>query len=54
MAFRCGVGPPTHLKVFNPEIFLSKGRTRTTNGAEIKGRAIQGLPFLEIHNVCKH
>jgi hypothetical protein len=35
-----------HLKVFNPEIFLSKERTGTKNGAETDGRAIQGLPRL--------
>ena len=35
-------------------MFLSKGRTRTTNGAETKGRDIQGLPYLGIHHNCRH
>jgi hypothetical protein len=30
----------THLKVFNPEIFLSKRKTGTKNGAETEGGAI--------------
>jgi hypothetical protein len=38
------MGPPTHLKVFNPEMFLSKGNTGTKNGAETVGRAIRELP----------
>ena len=48
------MGLPTHLKVFNAEMFLSKGRTGTKNGTETEGRAIQGLPHLGIHNVCRH
>jgi hypothetical protein len=36
-------------KDFNPEMFLSKGRTGTKNGAGTEGRAIQGLPHLGIH-----
>jgi hypothetical protein len=24
-----GMGPPLHLKIFNPEIFLSRGKTGT-------------------------
>jgi len=45
---------PTHLKVFNPEMFLSKGRTGTRNEAETERRAIQGLPYLGIHPVCRN
>jgi hypothetical protein len=45
------MGPPTHLKVFNPEMFLSKGRTK--NRTETEGRAKQGLPQLGIHHATK-
>jgi hypothetical protein len=37
---------PIHLKVFYPEMFLSKERTGTKNGRETEGRAIRGLPHL--------
>jgi hypothetical protein len=33
--------PPTHLKIFNPELFLSKGNIGTKNGAETEGKALQ-------------
>jgi len=49
-----GMGTPIHLKVFTPTMFLSKGRTGTKNRAETEGRAIQGLPHLRIHHVCRH
>ena len=32
-----GMGPPAHLKVFNPDMVLSKGRTETKIGAGTKG-----------------
>jgi hypothetical protein len=35
---------PTHLKIFNPELFLSKGKTGTKNGTETEEKAIQRLP----------
>jgi hypothetical protein len=31
-----GMGPPTHLKVFNPEMFLSKGKTGTKMEQRLK------------------
>jgi hypothetical protein len=31
------MGPPIHLKNFNPELFLSKGNAGTKNGTEIEG-----------------
>jgi hypothetical protein len=39
------MGLPNYLKVFNPEMFLSK-RTGTKYEAETEGRAIWGLPHL--------
>ena len=41
--------PRTHLKDFNQETFLRKGRTGTRNGAET-----EGLPYLGIHPVFRH
>lgn len=51
-----GTGAPTHLKVFNPEMFLSKGRKRTKKMEQRlkEGKAMQGLPHLGIHPVCRH
>jgi hypothetical protein len=46
--------PPTHFKNFNPEMFLSKGKTGTKYGAEIEGKAIQRLPHRSIHPICRH
>ena len=43
------MGLPTDLKIFNPELFLSKGNKGTTNGAESDGKSIQELPHLGIH-----
>jgi hypothetical protein len=48
------MGPPTHLKNINPEFFLSKGNEGTKSGAETEGKAIQRLPHLGIHPICKH
>jgi hypothetical protein len=45
---------PTHLKKFNPELFLSKENTGTKSGAETKGKAIQRLPHLVIHPIYSH
>jgi len=36
--------PPTYLKIFNPEMFLYKGKIRIKNGTESEGKAIQRLP----------
>jgi hypothetical protein len=44
-----GWGPPTHLKDFNPEMFLSKENAGSKNGAETERKAIQRLPRLKIH-----
>ena len=47
------MGPPTHLKNFNSELFLSKGNAGTKNEAETKDKAIHKLPLLgvrPIHN----
>ena len=41
-------------KVFNEEMFLSKGRTGTENEIENEDRASQGLAHLGIHHVCRH
>jgi hypothetical protein len=38
------MGPPTHLRIFIPEMFLSKGKTRAKNGTETEGKAVQRLP----------
>ena len=38
------IGPPTHLKNFNPELLLSKGNRGTKFEAETKGKAIHKLP----------
>jgi hypothetical protein len=46
------MGPPTYLKNFNPEIFLSKGKTEKKYGAETEGKAIQRLPHLGIYPIC--
>lgn len=45
--------PYTHLKVFNPEMLLSKGGTGK-NGTETEWSAIQGMPHLGTHLVCRH
>jgi hypothetical protein len=43
------MGSPTHLKIFNPELLLSKGNAGTKkNGAETEGKAIQKLFYLGI------
>jgi hypothetical protein len=36
--------PSTHLKIVDPEVFLSKGNARSKSGAETEGKAIQRLP----------
>jgi hypothetical protein len=48
------MGPPTNLKIFNPELLLSKGNAGTKNGAETEGNIIQKLPYLDIHSICRH
>jgi hypothetical protein len=45
---------PTQLKNINTELFLSKGNAGTENGAETEGKAIQRLPHLGIHPICRH
>jgi hypothetical protein len=46
--------PLTHLKNFNPELFLSKGNVGTESGTETEGKAIQKLPHLGIHPIYSH
>jgi hypothetical protein len=48
------MGPSTHLKIFNIEMFLSKGKTGTKYGTETEGKAIQRPPHLWIHPICTH
>ena len=49
-----GMGPPTHLKILNPEGLLSKGNMGTKCGAEIEGKAIQRLSHLGTHPIYRH
>jgi hypothetical protein len=39
--------PLTVLKIFNPELLLSKGNTRTKSGEETERKNIQRLPHLK-------
>jgi hypothetical protein len=39
---------------FNPELFLSEGNAETKSGTETEGKAIQRLPHLGIHPICRH
>jgi hypothetical protein len=48
------MGPPIHLKNFNPEIFLSKGKIGAKIGTETEAKAIQRPPHLGIHPICRH
>jgi hypothetical protein len=55
------MGPLTHLKIFDPEMFLSKGSAGTKKKkkkkkkeTETEEKAIQRLPHLGIHSICKH
>jgi hypothetical protein len=48
--FSRGMGPPTHLRILIPELFLT-GYTGTKNGAETDGKASQRLPHLGIHTI---
>ena len=50
----CRIWPPTHLQTFNPEFLLSQGNTGTKCGVETEGTAIQKLPHLGIHPICRH
>jgi hypothetical protein len=49
-----GMGPPTHLKNFNLELFLSKGNVGTKSRAETEGKTNQRLPRLGIYPICRH
>jgi hypothetical protein len=48
------MGPHTHLKNINPELFLSKGNAVTKSKEKAEGKAIQRLPHLGIHPICRH
>jgi hypothetical protein len=47
-----GMGPPTHLKNFKPELSPSKGSAETKSRAETEGKAIQRLPHIRIPLIC--
>jgi hypothetical protein len=47
-------GLPTHLKIFNSELFLFKGTAGTKKGAETEGKAIQRLPHLGTHPIHRY
>jgi hypothetical protein len=49
------MGPPTHLKIVYPEMFLTKGKkgTHKKNGKDIEGKAIQRRPHVGIHPICR-
>jgi hypothetical protein len=47
------MGPPTHLKNINPELLLLKGNVRRKIGTETERKAIQRLPHLGIHPMCR-
>jgi hypothetical protein len=50
---RDGATHPFEKKI-NPEWFLSKGNAGTKSGAETEGKAIQRLPHIGIHPICRH
>jgi hypothetical protein len=45
---------PTHLKVLNPEMFLSKRKIGIKNWNRDRRKAIQRPPYLGIHPICRH
>jgi hypothetical protein len=38
--------PPTHLKIVNPELFLSEGNAETKDEVETEGKVTQRLPHI--------
>jgi hypothetical protein len=50
----CQIRQSTHLKNINLELLLSKGNAGTKCGAETEEKAIQRLPHLGIHPICRH
>jgi hypothetical protein len=48
------MGSSTQLKNFNPEMFLSKGKTGTKNGTENEGKANQRQAHLGIHIIFNY
>ena len=53
--FSSGMVPPTHLKMFYPELSLSKENAGAKkNGAETEGKNIQRLPYHAIHSIHRH
>ena len=48
------MGPPTHLKNINTELFLSKQNTQTKSGRETERKVTQRLPHLGIHPISRH
>jgi len=51
---RGGMGPLTHLQIFNPGLLLSKGNMGSKCGTESEGKAIQRLPYFGIHPTYSH
>jgi hypothetical protein len=49
-----GIGPPTHLQIFIPELLLSKGNMGPKCGAETEGKAIWRLLNLGIYPIYRH
>jgi hypothetical protein len=49
-----GIGSPTHLTNFNPELLLYKGYSVTKSGTETEEKAIQRLPYLGTHPIYRH
>jgi hypothetical protein len=48
------VGPVNYLKNTNSEFLLSKENAEIKRGAELEGKATQGLPHLLFHPIYKH
>jgi hypothetical protein len=48
-----GMGSPTHLKIFNPQMFLFKGKTGTKMEHRLKERPSQTPHYLGNHPICR-
>jgi hypothetical protein len=49
-----GMGPPTYLKILTQNYSCQKEMQGKKSRAETKEMAIQRLPHLEIHPICRH
>ena len=54
MALSWGKEPHSHFKIFNPELFMSKGKEGTKSGAETERKAIQRPLYHGIRPICRH